>query len=80
MDGTSKAILYVHMCVCRSQARKDVLREFAAAEKVKKLPPQELFNDVYAEMPEHLQRQMKEMDRHLEKYGSHYPLGNHESG
>uniref|UniRef100_A0AC34Q6G2 2-oxoisovalerate dehydrogenase subunit alpha n=1 Tax=Panagrolaimus sp. JU765 TaxID=591449 RepID=A0AC34Q6G2_9BILA len=59
-----------------SEVRKNVLKAFNEAEKVKKLPPEELFNDVYAELTPNLKRQKEELKRHLEKYGKHYPLEN----
>jgi len=57
-----------------AEVRKNVLKAFSEAEKVKKLPPEELFNDVYAELPKNLQQQRQELKEHLKKYGDHYPL------
>lgn len=37
-------------------------------------PIDELFGDVYHEMPQHLKEQKAEMYEHLEKYGEHYDL------
>lgn len=34
----------------------------------------EMFNDVYKELPQHLKEQKEEMYAHLEKYGEHYNL------
>uniref|UniRef100_A0A915N5D4 2-oxoisovalerate dehydrogenase subunit alpha n=1 Tax=Meloidogyne javanica TaxID=6303 RepID=A0A915N5D4_MELJA len=51
----------------------EILESFNNAEKVKKLPPDELFNDVYAEIPEALKKQRTELLNHLEKYGEKYP-------
>jgi len=62
------------------QSRKDVLKAFNAAEKVHKSHPHEMFEGVYAELPEHLRRQQSEMDKHLEEYGEHYPLANYQFG
>uniref|UniRef100_A0A7E4UZC8 2-oxoisovalerate dehydrogenase subunit alpha n=1 Tax=Panagrellus redivivus TaxID=6233 RepID=A0A7E4UZC8_PANRE len=62
-----------------AQVRKDVLKHFTAAEKVKNLPVDELFNDVYAEVPKHLQKQKAELKEHLAKYGEHYPLNKFQS-
>lgn len=59
-----------------AEVRKNVLKAFSEAEKVKKLPPEELFNDVYAELPKNLQQQRQELKEHLKKYGDHYPLQN----
>lgn len=57
-----------------NEVRKNVLKAFGDAEKVKKLPPMELFNDVYAEETLQIKRQREEMKDHLQKYGKHYPL------
>jgi 2-oxoisovalerate dehydrogenase E1 component alpha subunit len=62
----------------QNTAKKDILKAFGDAEKVKKLRPQELFEEVYKEMPQRLRNQMKEMTEHLEKHKEHYPLENFE--
>uniref|UniRef100_A0AC35THW8 2-oxoisovalerate dehydrogenase subunit alpha n=1 Tax=Rhabditophanes sp. KR3021 TaxID=114890 RepID=A0AC35THW8_9BILA len=59
-----------------AQARREVLKAFNAAEQIKKLPPSEVFNDVYDSLPRHLQRQAGELKEHLKEYGQHYPLEN----
>lgn len=56
--------------------RKDVLREFGAAERTLKPPINEMFADVYKNETLHLQRQRAELDAHLRDYGDHYPLDN----
>ncbi|KAL7072571.1 hypothetical protein ACQ4LE_008041 [Meloidogyne hapla] len=56
-----------------SKIKSDVLESFNKAEKVKKLPPDELFNDVYAEMPEALKKQKTELLNHLDEFGEKYP-------
>ena len=61
------------------QVRKDVLREFGAAERVLKPPISEMFADVYRNETEQLQRQRAELDAHLREYGAHYPLENFKS-
>lgn len=61
-----------------AQVRKDVLQAFSSAEKVAKLPPEELFEDVYADLPEGLRRQREELRQHLEEYGEHYPLDSYQ--
>uniref|UniRef100_A0A0K0DYT9 2-oxoisovalerate dehydrogenase subunit alpha n=1 Tax=Strongyloides stercoralis TaxID=6248 RepID=A0A0K0DYT9_STRER len=55
-------------------ARKEVLTAFNNAEKVKKAYPNDMFNDVYHELPNHIKKQMDEMNEHLKEYGQHYPL------
>jgi len=51
------------------QVRREVLDAFGKAERVKKSPPEEMFNGVYAELTPQLERQREEMKRHLEEYG-----------
>uniref|UniRef100_A0A0N5BBE4 2-oxoisovalerate dehydrogenase subunit alpha n=1 Tax=Strongyloides papillosus TaxID=174720 RepID=A0A0N5BBE4_STREA len=58
-------------------ARKEVLTAFNNAEKVKKAHPNDMFNDVYKDLPEHIRKQMDEMNDHLKEYGEHYPLNQH---
>jgi 2-oxoisovalerate dehydrogenase E1 component alpha subunit len=57
-----------------TEIRKKILKAFNDAEKVKFAPIDELFNDVYAELPPHLKRQKEELTAHLKKYGNEYPL------
>jgi 2-oxoisovalerate dehydrogenase E1 component alpha subunit len=59
----------------RKSARKAVLKELSAAERRKKPPMSELFNDVYHELPESLKRQQQELKDHLAKYKDKYNLG-----
>ncbi|TKR64742.1 hypothetical protein L596_025230 [Steinernema carpocapsae] len=61
------------------ECRKRILTAFNAAEKVQKQHPHEMFEGVYAELPEHLRRQQEAMDKHLEEYGEHYPMENFKS-
>uniref|UniRef100_A0A914DIP9 2-oxoisovalerate dehydrogenase subunit alpha n=1 Tax=Acrobeloides nanus TaxID=290746 RepID=A0A914DIP9_9BILA len=64
-----------------SATRKEVLRLFSAGENIKKLQPNELFEDVYKEVPPHLVRQRDELNAHLSnaEYAKHYPLEHYES-
>ena len=48
------------------------------ASEVKKPPIDEMFNDVYDQLPPHLQRQRKELWEHIKRYEEHYPLDRHE--
>jgi 2-oxoisovalerate dehydrogenase E1 component alpha subunit len=61
----------------RGQMKGQVMEAFARAEKVKKRPPEELFEDVYAELPKSLQRQKDELSGHLDEYGANYPQLEH---
>ncbi|NXD74797.1 ODBA dehydrogenase, partial [Eolophus roseicapillus] len=58
----------------RKSSRKMVLESFSAAERLPKPAPQLLFSDVYRELPLHLRRQRGALQRHLRRYGQHYPM------
>jgi len=58
--------------------RSQILEAFARAEKLKKPSPVVMFDDVYSELPTHLQRQRDELKQHLTQYGDHYSLDNFE--
>ncbi|RMD39485.1 hypothetical protein DV735_g5643, partial [Chaetothyriales sp. CBS 134920] len=64
----------------RASLRKEVLREFAAAEKVKKPPLRDLFADVYADIIPEQRGQMKELKRLLERYPKEYDVPSFEGG
>jgi 2-oxoisovalerate dehydrogenase E1 component alpha subunit len=64
----------------RASIRKEVLQEFAAAEKVKKPPIRALWEDVYAEITPEQQAQMDDMKRIIEKYPNEYDTKSHEGG
>ncbi|NXH23434.1 ODBA dehydrogenase, partial [Bucco capensis] len=51
-----------------------VLEAFEAAERQRKPSPELLFSDVYLELPAHLRRQRRALQRHLQLYGEHYQL------
>ncbi|XP_050348250.1 2-oxoisovalerate dehydrogenase subunit alpha, mitochondrial [Nymphalis io] len=56
------------------EARNLVVRTMQEAEKKKKPHWKEMLEDVYYDMPPHLQKQMQQMEKHLEKYKDHYPM------
>nr|XP_026488693.1 2-oxoisovalerate dehydrogenase subunit alpha, mitochondrial [Vanessa tameamea] len=56
------------------EARDMVVRTMQDAEKKKKPHWKEMLEDVYYDMPPHLQKQMQQMEKHLEKYQEHYPM------
>lgn len=60
-----------------TSAKKQILKAFAAAEKLPKPEWQEMFHDVYCEMPDNLINQMKYMEKHVELYKDKYPLQNY---
>uniref|UniRef100_T1IQP4 2-oxoisovalerate dehydrogenase subunit alpha n=1 Tax=Strigamia maritima TaxID=126957 RepID=T1IQP4_STRMM len=62
----------------KDESKKQVMKSFAKAEKLKKPAPELLFTDVYDELTPHLQEQMDEMKRHVSKHADHYPLKNFE--
>lgn len=64
----------------RSQMRKAVLQEFGAAEREKKPPIRVAFEDVYEEVTEEQQAQMKELRRILETYPEEYDVRQFEDG
>ena len=70
---TIEASLF-YMYICCPCSPYQVLEAFAKAEKVKKPNPEEVFHDVYAELPKHLQQQLADMKAHLKQYKDHYPL------
>ncbi|KAL3110731.1 hypothetical protein niasHT_011236 [Heterodera trifolii] len=57
--------------------RREVMDSFAKAEKVKKRTPEELFVDVYAEMPKHLKDQQAQLREHLSEFGNEYSQMEH---
>uniref|UniRef100_A0A6G1SA04 2-oxoisovalerate dehydrogenase subunit alpha n=1 Tax=Aceria tosichella TaxID=561515 RepID=A0A6G1SA04_9ACAR len=63
---------------CLKEARANVIEALNWAESIKKLPVSSMFDDVYDELPDSLRRQRDELKEHLEKYGKHYPLAEHE--
>ncbi|KAF7716026.1 Dehydrogenase, E1 component domain-containing protein [Penicillium ucsense] len=64
----------------RDSMRKAVLKEFSEAEREKKPPLREAFADVYEELTEEAQAQMKELKRILETYPDEYDLRPYKDG
>lgn len=54
------------------------METFAKAEALKKPNPELLFSDVYKNMEWHIEKQKKEMKKHVTAYAEHYPLDNYE--
>jgi 2-oxoisovalerate dehydrogenase E1 component alpha subunit len=50
------------------------MEAFGKAEKRKKPSPVELFEDVYDEIPKHLQKQKDSLKEHLSKNEGRYPI------
>jgi 2-oxoisovalerate dehydrogenase E1 component alpha subunit len=64
----------------RKEARKVIMKSFLAAEKRKKPSVEELFTDVYDELPPNLVEQRKELNDLMKKYPEHYSTTNYVSG
>ncbi|XP_037727952.1 2-oxoisovalerate dehydrogenase subunit alpha, mitochondrial [Drosophila subpulchrella] len=54
--------------------RKKVLKQISVSEKKLKPNWREMFEDVYAEMPDHLIKQQEELEKHIQAHREHYPL------
>ncbi|MCJ1263491.1 hypothetical protein MMC22_003361 [Lobaria immixta] len=64
----------------RSGIRKDVLKAFAQAEKEKRPPLRDMFEDTYEELSEDSKAERKELGRILDAYPQEYDLGEFEGG
>ncbi|KIW59450.1 hypothetical protein PV05_03898 [Exophiala xenobiotica] len=64
----------------RASIRKEVLREFSAAEKIKKPALREMFTDVYEEITPEARSQMEQLKALIEKYPKEYDVSVHEGG
>ena len=62
----------------RESCKKQVMDALTQAEKRPKPSIDEMFRDVYDEMPEALSQQRDSLWQHLEKYKDDYPLKNYE--
>lgn len=56
--------------------RKQIMAQNQQSEKKPKPEWSEMFTDVYDDVPDHLKKQMKEMEDHVQKYKEHYPTKN----
>lgn len=61
----------------KDDCKRQVMQAFARAEKRVKPNWKEMFTDVYAEVPEHIQSQMQYMIEHVKEYEEHYPVKNY---
>ncbi|XP_015517590.2 2-oxoisovalerate dehydrogenase subunit alpha, mitochondrial [Neodiprion lecontei] len=57
-----------------SSIKKQILSDFAAAEKNVKPNWKEVFTDVYYNMPDHIKKQSEAMAKHVDQYKEHYPV------
>ena len=64
----------------RARLRKDVLQAFNDAEKEKKPPLRNMFEDVYEEMTPTTKAQMKELRDVIERYPNEYDVSEFEGG
>ena len=63
----------------RGKADEEVKQAMQRARNEQKPHIDELFNDVYDELPQSLQRQKKKMWEIVNKYKEHYPLDIHKT-
>lgn len=54
--------------------RKTVLKQISLSEKKLKPNWKEMFTDVYANLPEHLNDQIKELEEHIRSHQNYYPI------
>ncbi|KAH8791372.1 2-oxoisovalerate dehydrogenase alpha subunit [Hyaloscypha sp. PMI_1271] len=64
----------------RTQIRRAILKEFAAAEREKKPALSAIFDDVYEVLSEEQEAQKKELRRILQKYPAEYDVSQYEGG
>ncbi|CAH2046711.1 unnamed protein product, partial [Iphiclides podalirius] len=64
---------------CVKESRETVVRTMQEAEKKKRPHWKEMMEDVYYDMPQRLQKQVRQMEKHLEKYQQHYPLNQYQN-
>lgn len=62
---------------CKKEIRTELLKAFQIAEGRKKPAIENLFLDVFDEMPLHLQEQRDEMLEHIKKHPDFYPVDQH---
>jgi len=55
------------------RTRQDVLAALKESEKVPVNPIEDIVNDVYSEVPWHLQDQLEQLKSHIKKYPKVYP-------
>jgi 2-oxoisovalerate dehydrogenase E1 component alpha subunit len=64
------------MATVRDDEKMKVLRAMEQAERRPSPPLEEMFQDVYHEIPPHLQRQEEELHQHVAKYPDRYKQKN----
>jgi len=57
----------------KNSAKKQVMEAFQRSEKRPLASWENMFTDVYQEVPPHLESQLKAMRDHMKEYGKHYP-------
>ena len=60
------------------EIKKQIVEAFNAAEKTKKPKIQELFNDVYDELPYNLKQQKDELQNIISKYPKYFNIDEYE--
>jgi 2-oxoisovalerate dehydrogenase E1 component alpha subunit len=56
----------------KKEIRNEVLTQLRLAEQQPKPPVEEMWTDVYHDIPPHLQEQKKELEEHMQKYPEYY--------
>jgi 2-oxoisovalerate dehydrogenase E1 component alpha subunit len=64
----------------RDRIRRSVLKAFSDAEKEKKPQIRAMFEDTYENLTPDLEKQMRELKAHLERYPDEYELGEFQGG
>jgi 2-oxoisovalerate dehydrogenase E1 component alpha subunit len=62
----------------RVKLRQEVIDSIKASEAKKKAPVDDIFTDVYADMPWHLKEQLTGLKEHLKEYGDNYDLSHYD--
>ena len=57
----------------KEEVRKEIMAAVVKAEKILKPDVENLFTDVYKEMPDHLREQYNDLIEHVKLYKEHYP-------
>merc|ERR1711907_228077 len=58
----------------QKEIREEAIRELVKAEKADGPPVDEMFTEVYNQLPVHLQEQQAELRKHMERNPEHYNL------
>lgn len=62
----------------RTKLRQDIIDSIKRSEAKPKAPVDDIFTDVYADMPWHLQEQLQGLKEHLKHFGNNYDLSQYD--